>query len=204
MSSEDIFTANASFQYFPKLPEELRRRIWAFAASQPRVIEVRQLIRGPPTEFHSPTLPPAVLAVSSESRHEALCYYEKVEVLNEYMGENIESFYYAVSFRDQAFDRFYEKIRRQYSEIYGGPPRSAHSFEMAWFQKQTQSIWEKYYSSLTPFRAYINWGCDTLYVKSIVPGYFQEKPSICQFLSMIQSFQGPIAKFCTFAFNIGF
>ncbi|KAI1747668.1 hypothetical protein F4782DRAFT_520339 [Xylaria castorea] len=72
--------AISTFHLFPNLPTELRLRIWALAAEDPRILHVRiedrsvwtsatKLEHG--TVYSSPTPPPAVLHACRESRQAA-------------------------------------------------------------------------------------------------------------------------------------
>jgi hypothetical protein len=76
----------AEFTLFPKLPLELRRRVWNFAASMERIIEIRW--NHCKDWYYCSTPPPSVLHASRESRIEALMCYELLEIENRwnYMG----------------------------------------------------------------------------------------------------------------------
>jgi hypothetical protein len=76
------------FTRFPDLPAELRCKIWALAATHPRIVcpllykkprRTLSLSRNTRTVlYRSDTLAPAILHVSSESRIEGLKYYERL------------------------------------------------------------------------------------------------------------------------------
>jgi hypothetical protein len=76
----------AEFTLFPNLPLELRRKVWRFATSTERIIEIRWGHRK--DWYYSSTPPPSVLHTSRESRIEALRCYELLEIKNlwNYMG----------------------------------------------------------------------------------------------------------------------
>lgn len=62
-----------TFHSFPRLPKELRLRIWGFAYSPRTVVVHRRFIRETDTEYlFSPVPVPGVLHACSESRFEAL------------------------------------------------------------------------------------------------------------------------------------
>ncbi|KAH7327168.1 hypothetical protein BKA65DRAFT_480887 [Rhexocercosporidium sp. MPI-PUGE-AT-0058] len=62
------------FKLFPKLPLELRRRIWADAASVPRNVDLHCSIDN--FHFFSTSCIPAILHTNSESRNEGLRHYK--------------------------------------------------------------------------------------------------------------------------------
>jgi len=67
----------SKFQLFPKLPHELRLKIWSLAANKPRAIKL--LFLDPetlPSCHHSNSKVPSVLHASQEARKEGLRYYE--------------------------------------------------------------------------------------------------------------------------------
>ncbi|TVY45163.1 hypothetical protein LOCC1_G003865 [Lachnellula occidentalis] len=73
------------FHLFPKLPTELRLKIWVFVLSTPRVLGMRCNIRFNESRrytdtwaksFASDKPPPAALHVCQESRHEGLSIYQ--------------------------------------------------------------------------------------------------------------------------------
>lgn len=68
-----------NFHLFPRLPKELRSRIWKFAAFEPRLLNIRFF---PPGSveiqyFFSSDPAPAILRTCQESRSEALAFYTK-------------------------------------------------------------------------------------------------------------------------------
>ena len=78
------------FTLFPKLPKELRIKVWQFAAREPRIVEVCQsqdaqyITYGTPRDdwdsknsapFYSPTALPVILHINVESRTIALEHY---------------------------------------------------------------------------------------------------------------------------------
>ena len=79
---------NQTFHLFPRLPPELRVRIWSFSLPR-RVIELRSWGSGRycPTKFSvTPHRLPVLFRICRESRNEALRLYKLVEV-----GEEMES-----------------------------------------------------------------------------------------------------------------
>jgi len=173
-----------SFHPFPRLPKELQCRIWAIAASERRVVEVKKrksIIQ--PTQYFSPTPPPAILAVCSESRQEGLLHYEKVEVLSDnfrhefYLWNRLRFHDMSLSLwepshRSAADERAYKRL---YNEIQG------HSFkpefeirgrsfkpEFPW-PKELQAAFDRYFAALIPFCAYVNWSSDTIYLNCCNP-----------------------------------
>jgi hypothetical protein len=70
----------AEFTLFAKLPLELRRKIWCFAASTERIIDISWGHRK--GYYYSSIPPPSVLHASRESRIEALRCYELLEMEN--------------------------------------------------------------------------------------------------------------------------
>lgn len=76
----------ASFELFPKLPTEIRLKIWKLALPGPRIVKVRpcsvkfmeELAAGDMTKhtFVSPTKAPSILFVCGESRKEAMKTYQ--------------------------------------------------------------------------------------------------------------------------------
>ncbi|KAH8795455.1 hypothetical protein BGZ57DRAFT_947028 [Hyaloscypha finlandica] len=65
------------FTLFPRLPAELRLRIWAASKPGPRVVEI-EFDNRLSFETLSPTSPPSLLAVCRDSRNETLKFYRKL------------------------------------------------------------------------------------------------------------------------------
>jgi hypothetical protein len=79
---ERFDTIGATFHLFPKLPPELRFKIWGLAARQPRDVEVRAGIvkakdNTKHAQFRSVSPAPAVLHANQESREECLKMFVK-------------------------------------------------------------------------------------------------------------------------------
>jgi len=76
---------HGKFHFFPKLPTELRLRIWQLAA-HPRVIEIRswgdtQRNQYTPIKYTvAPHRPPPILHTNTESRREGLRIYQRVKI----------------------------------------------------------------------------------------------------------------------------
>jgi hypothetical protein len=73
------------FLPFPKLPLELRIKIWHLAAQERRTIEIHQCrIKGKPKQPWTDTPLPSLLSVCRESRLEGLNFYTKLKIENKY------------------------------------------------------------------------------------------------------------------------
>ncbi|KUJ09152.1 uncharacterized protein LY89DRAFT_724660 [Mollisia scopiformis] len=78
-------TRPVEFARFPKLPPELKLKIWKHAAREGRVIEVyTRRIRGKPKKSWTDSVTPAVLHVCHDSRKEALKHYQLLEVSSQH------------------------------------------------------------------------------------------------------------------------
>ena len=87
-------TALETFTIFPKLPAEIRRKIWKTASYHPRVLELHRGLNtfgrlpNGTRYFHEESFriarscrsPPPLLSVSHEARHETLKAYKKVQL----------------------------------------------------------------------------------------------------------------------------
>jgi len=102
------------FTYFPRLPPELRRKVWTIVSHHPRVLEVRAVASCEGEEVrHSfqrfkilHQTVPAVVHVNQESRNEALRYY-KLGSLNSRQYKtylNIESDILYLQFMPDEYD----------------------------------------------------------------------------------------------------
>jgi hypothetical protein len=68
-----------TFACFPRLPREIRNKIWAFAALEPRVIPLFIMQRDLEHRKVSSQAPhPAIVQVNKESREEGMRHYERV------------------------------------------------------------------------------------------------------------------------------
>jgi hypothetical protein len=103
------FEQYSQFTLFPKLPPEVRARIWYFAVQSPRVVEVLEArvivfiinyptpLRSKPrprshemTHFRSKTSDPPLLSTCHESRQMALRLgYKKSDLANEYCPDAV-------------------------------------------------------------------------------------------------------------------
>jgi hypothetical protein len=70
--------ALTEFELFPKLPLELRRKVWKMALPGPRVIEVKFVVDGRKNNHRFCAKIPVLLHVSQESRTEAMREYPQV------------------------------------------------------------------------------------------------------------------------------
>lgn len=70
------------FPYFPKLPAELRVRIWKFSKPGPRIVKIQGMGKGEDSIniYKNMTKPPAPLFVCQESRVEYLKWYRQIAV----------------------------------------------------------------------------------------------------------------------------
>jgi hypothetical protein len=74
-----LANSQEGFPQFPRLPQELRLKIWDVVTDEPRAVAIRLIydMNGIPTRgFRSPTPVPAALHVCMESRETALKKYE--------------------------------------------------------------------------------------------------------------------------------
>ncbi|KAH8790336.1 hypothetical protein F5882DRAFT_491738 [Hyaloscypha sp. PMI_1271] len=68
-----------TFTCFPRLPKEIRNKIWALAALEPRVIPLFIMTRDlEHRKVSSQAAHPAIVHVNTESREEGMRYYERV------------------------------------------------------------------------------------------------------------------------------
>jgi hypothetical protein len=68
--------SSPTFTLFPKLPTELRLKIWKYALPGPRAIRVQRAWSTLSRRIRAVAKPPAVLQINSESRQLALRFYE--------------------------------------------------------------------------------------------------------------------------------
>jgi hypothetical protein len=116
-SAESNSPENSSptFTLFPKLPTELRLKIWKYALPGPRAIKVQ---RGWPTFSHrirAVAKPPAVLQTNSESRQLAMRFYE-LSFNNAIKGRPISIDYQVDALYMESWDAFkaFYKVARQF------------------------------------------------------------------------------------------
>ncbi|KAH7360582.1 hypothetical protein BKA65DRAFT_493539 [Rhexocercosporidium sp. MPI-PUGE-AT-0058] len=70
----------SSFHHFPRLPPELRLRVWTLALPSPRIIELTW--KSQARSLTSKSITPAILRTCHESRYSAIQYYKKVQLGN--------------------------------------------------------------------------------------------------------------------------
>jgi len=195
----DVNTVDATFKPFPRLPVELRLKIWRNAQLLfPRVVEIRKYHNGRPfgvshrIQCSTPVTP--LLAVNQESRYEILPFYSELSSANKSLPSTTSPYCFLFNY---SLDILYNNSTRYSGPVSGSlifPPQwLASSFESVFGENQdevkrelrylagTSVFWNKMGSSLSTI------GWDIAEFKKVQKAFLVQIDS-CPFSKNVSSF----------------